>query len=275
MDVARQSSSEFLTTADVAAREDFALGSVTVSPPTRTLRGPGGSTDVEPRIMQVLLVLADAAGQVVTRDTLFARCWGGVFVGDDSLNRAVAALRRAVEAVGGTFEVETIPRTGYRLVGATVSRASSVHGPPRSLSRRQVAGGAIGVAALCGIAGWSIVGRRRRFEVLIASAEDKVRKGTSDDSRSSQATAGSDLHSPGQRQGLGLARIPRKHWDGICESKKSRNLRSRKRNTPRPKRSRSTPGTRTRFWRCSSFRARHSIGRRETRGSGRSLRSTP
>jgi tetratricopeptide (TPR) repeat protein len=132
--------------------------------------------------MQVLLVLADAAGQVVTRDTLFARCWGGVFVGDDSLNRAVAALRRAVEAVGGTFEVETIPRTGYRLVGATVSRASSVHGPPRSLSRRQVAGGAIGVAALCGIAGWSIVGRRRRFEVLIASAEDKVRKGTSDDS---------------------------------------------------------------------------------------------
>jgi DNA-binding winged helix-turn-helix (wHTH) protein len=28
---------------------------------------------VEPRIMQVLLVLADAAGQDVTRDTLFSR----------------------------------------------------------------------------------------------------------------------------------------------------------------------------------------------------------
>ena len=44
--------------------------------------------------MQVLVVLADAAGQVVTRETLFNRCWGGVYVGDDSLNRAVAAVRK-------------------------------------------------------------------------------------------------------------------------------------------------------------------------------------
>src|SRR3982750_4531860 len=105
-----------ITTADLAAREDFTLGGVIVSPSTRALRGPDGTEDIEPRVMQVLVVLAEAAGQVVTRETLFNRCWGGVYVGDDSLNRAVAAVRRAVETVGGRFQVETIPRTGYRLV---------------------------------------------------------------------------------------------------------------------------------------------------------------
>src|SRR3954454_16016663 len=108
-----------LTTAEMAARADFTLGLAVISPSTRTIAGPGGTADVEPRVMQVLVVLADAAGQVVTRETLFQRCWGGVFVGDDSLNRAIGAVRRiASETAGGSFEIETIPRTGYRVVGA-------------------------------------------------------------------------------------------------------------------------------------------------------------
>src|SRR5215212_1767259 len=117
MDLAKLRAGEpMITTADLVAREDFTLGGVIVSPSTRALRGPAGTEDIEPRVMQVLVVLAEAAGQVITRETLFNRCWGAVYVGDDSLNRAVAAVRRAVETVGGRFEVDTIPRTGYRLV---------------------------------------------------------------------------------------------------------------------------------------------------------------
>jgi hypothetical protein len=56
-----------VTTAELAARPDFKLGLVDVSPSSRTVTGPGGPADVEPRVMQVLVVLADAAGQVVTR----------------------------------------------------------------------------------------------------------------------------------------------------------------------------------------------------------------
>src|SRR5690348_18255390 len=83
-----------LTTAELAARPDFTLGLAAVSPSSRTIAGPGGTADVEPRVMQVLVVLAEADGQVVTREALFQRCWGGVFVGDDSLNRAIAAVRK-------------------------------------------------------------------------------------------------------------------------------------------------------------------------------------
>src|SRR5215216_5022856 len=107
---------DLLTTAELAARSDFGLGAAVVSPSTRKLRGPGGEVDVEPRVMQVLVVLADAEGAVVTRDALFRRCWGSPFVGDDSLNRSIATLRRIAEPVApGLFDIETIPRTGYRL----------------------------------------------------------------------------------------------------------------------------------------------------------------
>jgi DNA-binding winged helix-turn-helix (wHTH) protein/tetratricopeptide (TPR) repeat protein len=66
--------------------------------------------------MQVLLVLADAGDAVVTRETLMRRCWGNVYVGDDSLNRAVAGVRRVATVAAGSLKVETITRTGYRLV---------------------------------------------------------------------------------------------------------------------------------------------------------------
>lgn len=112
-------SEPLLTSTELAARPDFRLGAVLVSPSTRTIAGLHECVTVEPRVMQVLVVLADAAGAVVTRDTLLQRCWGGVYVGDDSLNRAIAGVRRIASRVAaGSFEVETIPRTGYRLTGS-------------------------------------------------------------------------------------------------------------------------------------------------------------
>lgn len=114
MDMSR---SVLMTSASLAELPDFTVGDIRVCPSSRTLDGPGGTIQVEPRVMQVLVVLADADGAVVTRDTLLNRCWGGVYVGDDSLNRAVAGVRRVASRIGGdSLEIETIPRTGYRLI---------------------------------------------------------------------------------------------------------------------------------------------------------------
>ncbi|MES2905104.1 MAG: hypothetical protein V4696_13040, partial [Pseudomonadota bacterium] len=63
----------YITTADLASRDDFTLGRTVVSPSRRSVTGPGGTALVEPRVMQVLAVLAEAAGNVVTRDLLFRR----------------------------------------------------------------------------------------------------------------------------------------------------------------------------------------------------------
>lgn len=110
-----------LKIADLANRADFAIGPLSVSPARRRVQGPGGSIHVEPIVMKVFLLLLDGAGSVVTRDELFSSAWGGVFVGDDSLNRAIARVRKiAVEVAPGFFEIETVPRTGYRLTGPIV-----------------------------------------------------------------------------------------------------------------------------------------------------------
>lgn len=186
MDVARHSGSEFVTTADLAARADFTLGKVIVTPSARTLRGPAGRADVEPRVMQVLIVLAESYGQVVTRETLFDRCWGSAYVGDDSLNRAIAGLRRAIDAVGGRIEIETIPRTGYRLAGANaVPPGASPGATPTTggLSRRLVVRGGAAIAAVAAGAAlwWSSTRVDPRLQQLIDDAQDAIRHRNADE----------------------------------------------------------------------------------------------
>ncbi|HMN76645.1 MAG TPA: winged helix-turn-helix domain-containing protein [Burkholderiaceae bacterium] len=79
---------------------------------------------VEPRVMQVLVVLAKARGEVVGRDELIEHCWSGRVVGDSAINRVVYRIRQLAATLGnGSFEVETVPRVGYRL-----SVAVAAHG---------------------------------------------------------------------------------------------------------------------------------------------------
>lgn len=182
-DAFRLATDGLLTTAELAARPDFTLGLAVVSPSTRTIAGPGGTADAEPRVMQVLVVLAEAAGQVVTRGTLFDRCWGGVYVGDDSLNRTIGAIRKlAAEIADGSFEVETIPRTGYRLTspmadGLPKDRDSEA-AQARSVSRRTLIVSGTAAVVIAGAAGtWFTVRSRSdaRFEELIGVAEGAIR----------------------------------------------------------------------------------------------------
>ncbi|HKH27937.1 MAG TPA: winged helix-turn-helix domain-containing protein [Sphingomicrobium sp.] len=168
-----------LTTAELAGRADFWLGDALISPSMRTVRGSAGQAEVAPREMQVLLVLADAAGSVVTRDTLFRRCWGNRQIGGDSLNRAIGGVRRIASAAG-SFEVETIPRTGYRLIvrsrGSSPLRVGEGTPGERSAalrSRRAVITGAAAAAAIGGLGLWSVrhSQEERRFNELMDKGE--------------------------------------------------------------------------------------------------------
>ncbi len=102
-------------TVDLAKSEDFTLGAVTVQPALRTARQGAKSVILEPRVMQVLVLLAEHAGRPVDRDTMIERCWGGVIVGDDAIQRCIGRLRRLASELGG-YSIETIPKIGYRLV---------------------------------------------------------------------------------------------------------------------------------------------------------------
>jgi DNA-binding winged helix-turn-helix (wHTH) protein len=174
-----------LKLSDLTVRADFQLGPMLVSPSRRLIEGPGGYVHVEPLIMQVFLLLLDARGKVVTRNELFDQCWGGVYVGDDSLNRAILKVRRTgAQVVPGLYEIETIPRTGYRLTGeildclgdGTTAAEARTHAKS-TMSRRELAGGAIGLTALAGIGGWATLKsyENARFDRLIEQGEAAIR----------------------------------------------------------------------------------------------------
>lgn len=103
---------------DLGSTPDFRLGSLWVQPSLRQIiTAAGEAFTIEPRVMQVLVALANATGDVVTRDELVLRCWNGVVVGDGAIHRVVSLVRRLAVDVGeGSFVIETVPRVGYRLV---------------------------------------------------------------------------------------------------------------------------------------------------------------
>jgi TolB-like protein/DNA-binding winged helix-turn-helix (wHTH) protein/Tfp pilus assembly protein PilF len=113
---------------DLGAEGDFRLGVLNVAPATRIVSAGERQKIIEPRVMQVLVALARAEGVVVSRDQLIERCWGGRIVSDDAVNSCLAKVRALRDfAQGPSFEIETIPRVGYRLaVERTPSQAVTV-----------------------------------------------------------------------------------------------------------------------------------------------------
>src|SRR6187399_2324458 len=87
---------------DLAARSAIHLVGLRLEPSTLSLQGGQSRVMVEPRVMQVLVALVDAAGAVASRDSLLASCWPGLVVGDDALHRAVAGARRALRDAGAS-----------------------------------------------------------------------------------------------------------------------------------------------------------------------------
>lgn len=176
---------------DLARREDFRLGSATIRPSVRTVEGATGSVATEPRIMQVLLVLADARGAVLTRDDLMRSCWNGAIVTEDAINRTIADIRRVARQAGGGFGIETIPRIGYRLTvdtpapPATQPASAAAQLPSRTMepkpsqaTRRWIVGGALATAAGAGFLGIQhLLGPRPdpHFDALIGEGMEALR----------------------------------------------------------------------------------------------------
>jgi Tol biopolymer transport system component/DNA-binding winged helix-turn-helix (wHTH) protein len=105
--------------ADFEGRSAFRLGELTVEPLTGEIRGPAGRERLDPKVMEVLWLLARQPGQVVFREELLRRVWPGVVVSDDALSRCIYQLRRHLNDVAGNDSykelLETLPKRGYRL----------------------------------------------------------------------------------------------------------------------------------------------------------------
>ncbi len=89
------------------------LGGAEIDFNASRIRTDEGERNVEPKILEVLRVLADRRGDVVSRDELISIVWGVKAGGDERLTRSISLLRKAL---GGKEHIKTIPKRGYCLV---------------------------------------------------------------------------------------------------------------------------------------------------------------
>jgi len=95
----------------------FQLGDWGVYPDQGLLVGIKGEVHLEPKVMEVLIYLAERQDQVVRRDDLINDVWHGTFVSDEVLSRAISLLRTCLGDDRMTpCYIQTLPKVGYRLL---------------------------------------------------------------------------------------------------------------------------------------------------------------
>jgi TolB-like protein len=137
---------------NLADAPDFKIGPLHVRPSSRQVISDGSIATIEPRVMQALVVLDSHRAEVVSRDQLIQQCWSGRAVSEDAINRCIAKVRRLGDETGA-FEIETIPRVGYRLNETETEPVQKRAGLDRRVA---IAGGAAALVA-AGVSGWELL----------------------------------------------------------------------------------------------------------------------
>ena len=110
------------------------VGACTVDIDRREVdRGDGAAPQrITLKAMQVLQVLAAQPGRVVAREALLDSVWAGTMPTDDVVTQAITALRKALgDDRDAPAYLETIPKSGYRLLAEVEWLADPVIGSPQ------------------------------------------------------------------------------------------------------------------------------------------------
>jgi adenylate cyclase len=102
---------------DLLPHEPFEIGDWVVDPDSGRLRRGDDEVKLEPKVMAVLVCLAQQPGKVFSREELESTVWAGTVVGYDALSNSVIKLRKALgDDRRNPRYIETVSKKGYRLV---------------------------------------------------------------------------------------------------------------------------------------------------------------
>lgn len=104
----------------VGERQIYRFGTFELDTQCRQLRRDGAGLKMQGQPVQILEILLQKPGELVTREELRERLWAAdTFVDfDHSLNTAIKKLRQALGDEADTPRyIETLPRRGYRFIG--------------------------------------------------------------------------------------------------------------------------------------------------------------
>jgi DNA-binding winged helix-turn-helix (wHTH) protein/TolB-like protein/tetratricopeptide (TPR) repeat protein len=129
--------------------DGFQIGPHKVYPRREQISVDGEMRHVEPKVMQVLVTLAEHAQNTVSREDLLNRVWADAVVGDEVISRAVSLLRTLLgdDRTKPRF-IRTVPRLGYELIVEATPLAGK---PGKPLVRISAAVAACAVILICAV----------------------------------------------------------------------------------------------------------------------------
>ncbi len=96
---------------------EFYVGSFRVDMGRSQIIAQDDILSIEPKVLQVLLILAESQGQVVTHDRILTKVWPDVQVAPNALQRCIAQLRKAFgDDAKNQKIIATHPKIGYSLI---------------------------------------------------------------------------------------------------------------------------------------------------------------
>jgi predicted ATPase/DNA-binding winged helix-turn-helix (wHTH) protein len=106
---------------DTAGTErDTEFGPFRLSPARRLIEMNGVPVAVGSRALDILILLVEREGEVVSKKELMARAWPDITVDEGSLRVHIAALRKALgDGEGGNQYIKNVPARGYCFVAPT------------------------------------------------------------------------------------------------------------------------------------------------------------
>ncbi len=116
-----------------SSRSHFRIDDLHVQPERNLIVRNGQQIQLERRMMQVLVYLAEHAGETVGTGTLLVELWGSEVYGDNPVNKTVSLLRKLIgDHARNPRYIETIQKVGYRMI-ATVSMPEDYRRLPTEL----------------------------------------------------------------------------------------------------------------------------------------------
>ncbi len=101
------------------------IGAWTAEPTLNLLKRDGRSVKLDPRAMDLLVYLANHAGEVVSVPELMTSVWDGRTPDDTQVYKTVTKIRKAFgDHPEDARYIETIPKRGYRLVAPVTPLAA-------------------------------------------------------------------------------------------------------------------------------------------------------
>ena len=114
-------------------KDPFKIGDWTVEPALNRVSAKSITKALEPRLMRLLILLAETPGEPVSKDHILQEVWGGLSVTDESLSQAISKLRKVLgDDPDKPVYIETIRKQGYRLC-TTVSPPDRSEAPSKAM----------------------------------------------------------------------------------------------------------------------------------------------